>query len=124
MRIMITEHVQEEGKGALKLAFEEAERQKATLVLANDPDADRLAVAERQELQSPWHVFTGNELGALLGHWAWHCWRKQHPTADPAEISKVCMVGSAVSSKFLARIAAKEGFRFVQLHLLQSFWDV
>eukprot|EP00435_Cladocopium_sp_Y103_P046763 s1005_g13.t1 len=27
-----------EGKGALKLAFEEAERQKATLVLANDPE--------------------------------------------------------------------------------------
>ena len=112
---------QEEGKGALKLAFEEAERQKATLVLANDPDADRLAVAER-DLLAPWHVFTGNELGALLGHWAWHCWRKRHPTADLADISKVCMVGSAVSSKFLARIAAKEGFRFVQLHLLQSLF--
>ena len=110
---------QEEGKGALKLAFEEAERQKATLVLANDPDADRLAVAERKDLLAPW----GNELGALLGHWAWHCWRKRHPTADRADISKVCMVGSAVSSKFLARIAAKEGFKFVQLHLLQSFWD-
>jgi len=35
----------EEGAGALRLAFETAEAHDATLVLANDPDADRLAVA-------------------------------------------------------------------------------
>ena len=93
----------------MKLAFEEADRHNAQLILANDPDADRLAVAER--LPGGWHVFTGNELGALLGHWAWRCWRKRHPTA---EASRVRMVGSAVSSKFLARMAAKEGFQFVE----------
>ena len=38
----------EEGAGALELAFATAERHGATLVLANDPDADRLAVAERR----------------------------------------------------------------------------
>eukprot|EP00438_Fugacium_kawagutii_P002869 Skav222163 [mRNA] locus=scaffold3048:58569:66882:- [translate_table: standard] len=101
----------EEGKGALKLAFEEADRVGSNLVLANDPDADRLAVAERSGPKASWHVFTGNELGALLGHWAWCCWRKRHPQGDA---SKVRMVGSAVSSKFLARIASHEGFRFVE----------
>ena len=37
----------EEGAGALELAFATAEAHGASLILANDPDADRLAVAER-----------------------------------------------------------------------------
>ena len=37
----------EEGKGVLDLAFATAEAQGASLVLANDPDADRFAAAER-----------------------------------------------------------------------------
>lgn len=38
----------EEGKGALNLAIQTAEREGATVILANDPDADRLAIAEKQ----------------------------------------------------------------------------
>ncbi len=37
----------EEGKGALKLSIEQAEQVGAKHILANDPDADRLAVAEK-----------------------------------------------------------------------------
>ncbi|CAJ1397393.1 unnamed protein product [Effrenium voratum] len=100
----------EEGKGALALAFDLAAASGCDLVLANDPDADRLAAAERQP-GGAWHVFTGNELGALLGHWAWRLWRQSHPDQSP---DKVCMVASTVSSKFLGRVAATEGFRFVE----------
>jgi phosphomannomutase len=38
----------EEGKSALMLAIQAAERFKCAVILANDPDADRLAVAEKQ----------------------------------------------------------------------------
>ena len=38
----------EEGKEALDLAFETAKANNATLILANDPDADRLAAAEAE----------------------------------------------------------------------------
>ena len=38
----------EEGKGALKLAMETADKANSRLIIANDPDADRLAVAEKQ----------------------------------------------------------------------------
>ena len=105
----------EEGQGALQLAFKEADSANCNLVIANDPDADRLAVAERN--CSEWHVFTGNELGTLLGHWAFRCWRQrkeQELTEVPLDVSKVCIVASAVSSKFLKRLAEKEGFRFVE----------
>lgn len=39
----------EEGKGVLTLSFALAEKDGARIILANDPDADRLAVAEKQE---------------------------------------------------------------------------
>jgi len=37
----------EEGKSALNLAMACADKNKCTVILANDPDADRLAVAEK-----------------------------------------------------------------------------
>jgi phosphomannomutase len=54
-----------EAPGVLDLARATAEREGADLVLANDPDADRLAVM----LPGPdgWQALTGDELGALLG---------------------------------------------------------
>jgi len=38
----------EEGKGALALSMKTAESHDSPLILANDPDADRLAVAEKK----------------------------------------------------------------------------
>ena len=46
-----------------------AERNGSSVILANDPDADRLAIAERRE-DGTWRVFNGNEIGVLLGWWA------------------------------------------------------
>jgi phosphomannomutase len=58
-----------EEKGAMDLSFALARKTKAELVLANDPDADRLAVAV-PEATSPtgYRQLTGNEVGVLLGH--------------------------------------------------------
>lgn len=39
----------EEGKSALDLAVKTAEANGSTLILANDPDADRLAAAEKNK---------------------------------------------------------------------------
>jgi phosphomannomutase len=57
-----------EEPGALDLAFALAEREKADLVLANDPDADRLAVAAR-DATGGLRSFGGNDIGVLLGHY-------------------------------------------------------
>ncbi|HEX3906480.1 MAG TPA: phospho-sugar mutase, partial [Mycobacteriales bacterium] len=54
-----------EEPGALDLAVAEAARVGADVVLANDPDADRLAVAVPGR-DGTWRSFTGNELGILL----------------------------------------------------------
>jgi len=57
-----------EEPGALDLAFALAERERADLVLANDPDADRLAVAAR-DASGALRSFGGNDVGVLLGHY-------------------------------------------------------
>ena len=71
----------EEGAGALRFAMKTANEVGATIILANDPDADRLAVAERirtsdtnKIVASDWKVFSGNEIGILFAHWMWSCY--------------------------------------------------
>uniref|UniRef100_A0A669B3L7 Phosphoglucomutase 2 n=1 Tax=Oreochromis niloticus TaxID=8128 RepID=A0A669B3L7_ORENI len=103
----------EEGEGVLTLSFALAEKEGASVVLANDPDADRLAIAENFNLNcrcGQWRVFSGNELGALLGWWIFRCWREQN--SDAAAVKNLYMLSSTVSSKILRAIALKEGFHF------------
>jgi|KBSSwiStaDraftv2_1062776.scaffolds.fasta_scaffold01887_15 phosphomannomutase len=57
-----------EEPGAMDLSRALAERTRADLVLANDPDADRLAVLTR-EASGELRALTGNEVGVLLGHY-------------------------------------------------------
>lgn len=98
----------EEGKSALNLSFAAAEAAGSSIILANDPDADRLAVAERLP-SGAWKVFTGNELGALLGWWALELFKQKNAKESLADCA---MVSSAVSSKILSSYAKAEGFYF------------
>ena len=53
-----------EEPGALDLAMAEADRVGSRLVIANDPDADRLGAAVRDD--DGWHVLRGDQIGWLL----------------------------------------------------------
>ncbi|XP_063162075.1 glucose 1,6-bisphosphate synthase [Candoia aspera] len=99
----------EEGESVLELSLRLAEKEGAQVVVATDPDADRLAVAERQE-NGHWKVFTGNELAALFGWWMFGCWKETCP--KDADVKDVYMLATTVSSKILRAIALKEGFNF------------
>ncbi|KAK4701303.1 phosphoglucomutase, partial [Phenoliferia sp. Uapishka_3] len=94
-----------EEKGALDLAMAHADRKGSTIVLANDPDADRFCAAE--ETNGKWNVFTGDQLGALLGWWVFTQYR-----ASGKPLDKLAMCASTVSSKMLKTMAEKEGFVF------------
>nr|BFF13302.1 hypothetical protein GCM10025699_46050 [Microbacterium flavescens] len=54
-----------EEPGAMDLSFATADRVEADLIIANDPDADRLAVAI--PVDGGWRRLSGNEVGSLLG---------------------------------------------------------
>jgi phosphoglucomutase len=95
-----------EEKGALDLAIETADQSSIRLILASDPDADRLAVAEK--VRDKWHIFTGNQLGVLIGSYLF----ERYPSSKPRE--KLAMLASTVSSRMLAALAKKEGFKFTE----------
>ncbi|KPA82483.1 phosphomannomutase-like protein [Leptomonas pyrrhocoris] len=97
----------EEGKTSLALSFVTADRNDASIVLANDPDADRLAVAERLPDGQGWKCFTGNELGTLLGWWAIECARRRG-----APLKKCLMLSTVVSSCVLRTMAVHEGVQY------------
>jgi phosphomannomutase len=58
-----------EEKGALDMATALADERAADLILANDPDTDRLAVSVREPASRRFRQLTGNEVGLLLADW-------------------------------------------------------
>jgi len=98
----------EEGKNSLDLAIKTAEANRSPFIIANDPDADRLAIAERQK-DGSWKVFTGNEIGMLLGWWAMHNHKNQNSHLYNGD--SVYMTYSTVSSHILRSMGAVEGFK-------------
>ncbi|MFF8288169.1 phospho-sugar mutase [Streptomyces sp. NPDC016309] len=87
-----------EEPGAMDLAFARAREVRPDIVIANDPDADRCAVAVPHE--GDWRMLRGDEVGALL---AAHLVRKG-VTGTFAE--------SIVSSSLLGRIAGAAGLPY------------
>ncbi|MBT2248577.1 phospho-sugar mutase [Arthrobacter sp. BHU FT2] len=98
-----------EEPGALDLALETADRLDADIVLANDPDADRAAVAAKDPDTGTWRMLRGDEVGALLGA---HVAARHAATAAGSGDAGTAGVfaNSIVSSRLLARIAAAAGF--------------
>jgi phosphomannomutase len=99
-----------EEPGVLDLAAATAEREGADLVLANDPDADRLAVM----LPGPdgWRMLTGDELGALLGDAVLTRLARRGTAADPGGRPPV-VATTVVSGSLLRRLAQAAGVRCV-----------
>ena len=98
-----------EDKNALTLACSLAEKEGCGLVVGNDPDADRLAIAEYQPSSQAWYLFKGNDIGVLLGHWAMHCFRAQH---GAEKVAQAAVIASVVSSRMLKAMAVAEGFQY------------
>jgi phosphomannomutase len=99
-----------EEPGVLELARDTAEQAGADLVLATDPDADRLAVMV--PAAGGWQALTGDELGALLGDAVLTRLAHGEPVSDPG--GRPPVVGTTVvSGSLLRRLAEAAGVRCV-----------
>lgn len=94
-----------EEPGAMDLSFEAAREAGADLVIANDPDADRLAIAIPDASEaSGWRRLTGNEVGLLLG------WQVAEQVAAAGRGGTLAC--SIVSSPGLKAVARAHGLDF------------
>lgn len=89
-----------EEPGAIDLALGLAQKEGADLVIANDPDADRCAVAAR--FPDGWRMLSGDEVGGLLA---------AHLVGREPEVTGV-LACSIVSSSLLGRIAEQHGLGY------------
>jgi phosphomannomutase len=96
-----------EEPGALDLALAQARRSGADLVLANDPDGDRLAVAVPGP-DGVWQTLTGDQVGALLG-----AYLLDVTAPGPGDGDRL-VVTTIVSSTLLSRIAAAAGAQYAE----------
>ncbi|CAM5454403.1 phospho-sugar mutase [Streptomyces canus] len=87
-----------EEPGAMDLAFAKARETNPDLIIANDPDADRCAVAVKRD--DTWRMLRGDEVGALLA---------AHLVTRGA---RGTFAESIVSSSLLGRIAEKAGLPY------------
>src|SRR5579875_140188 len=103
-----------EEPGALDLAFAQARATGADLVLASDPDGDRLAVAVpapaagEGDQAGGWRRFTGDQVGALLGAYL------LDQTAGQPDPGTRLVATTIVSSTLLSKIAAAAGARHAE----------
>ncbi len=88
-----------EEPGAIDLALALAAEQDADLVIANDPDADRCAVAV-PTAEGGWRMLRGDEVGALLG------------AAIAERTQSGVFATTIVSSSLLGKIAAAHGLEY------------
>ena len=92
-----------EEAGVIDLAIEYAKKHNADLVIANDPDADRCAVAVNDP-ESGWRMLRGDEVGVILGKYL----------IENNKVAGKAFANSLVSSSLLAKIAEKNGVKFYE----------
>jgi phosphomannomutase len=101
-----------EEKGAIDLALEKGRVFDADIVIANDPDADRCAVAIKDHHlvaagSDPWRMLRGDEVGVILGAYI----AENLPRESTAQ---AIFANSIVSSSALAKLAERHGIRFTE----------
>jgi phosphoglucomutase len=92
-----------EEKAALALAVEQAKSINADLVLATDPDADRVGIAVKDN-KGEWILLNGNQTGSLLIYYMLDAWKRANKLDGKQFICK-----TIVTSYLMDKIAAKFG---------------
>jgi len=88
-----------EEKSAMQLALDQAKAQNADIVLATDPDADRVGVGVKND-KGEWVLLNGNQTAALLTHYMLSA-RQKAGKAQPNDF----IVYTIVTSEILGDIA-------------------
>ena len=95
---------------AFRLALELAEKEDADIVLATDPDADRLGIYAKDTATGEYIGFTGNMSGMLIGEYI-----LRERTAMHTMPEKPAFVTTIVTTNLARKIAEKYGLHYVEV---------
>jgi phosphoglucomutase len=101
-----------ENAEALKLAIELAQKNKADLVIATDPDCDRMGVAVRS-VTGKMKLLTGNQIASLIAYYRTKTFFAQG-VLDAQNASRGVIIKTFVTTDLLKAIAEKFGVRCVE----------
>ena len=101
-----------ENAEALAMAIALAEKSGADLVMATDPDCDRMGIAARNAA-GKMELFTGNQIGSLLAWYRVHKLREQGVLTE-ANAARGVIIKTFVTSDLQRAIAEKNGLRCVE----------
>jgi phosphoglucomutase len=85
-----------EEREALELAIKQAGENNCTLVLATDPDSDRLGIAELYN--GSFRLFNGNETLAILVYYHLVKWKEKNQLSDAHYIAKTIVTTDLINS--------------------------
>jgi phosphoglucomutase len=97
---------------ALALGIEQAKTDKADLVAATDPDADRMGVALRN-VDGEYELITGNQIGSLLAAYRIERMRAKG-WIRAGEEKKCCLIKTFVTTDLQKEMAAVAGMKCVE----------
>ena len=104
-----------EEPAAFKMAMELGEKVGADVLLATDPDADRLGVAVRSE--DGYELLTGNQLGALLLHYILEIKEAQGTLPEHGVMVKTIVtseMGTAIANHYgVETVNTLTGFKYI-----------
>ncbi|MCK0470328.1 phospho-sugar mutase [Halalkalibacter sp. APA_J-10(15)] len=105
-----------EEHAAFKLAMELGEKEQADVLLATDPDGDRVGVAVKNS-EDQYVVLTGNQTGALMLDYLLTQKEHQHILPENGAVLKTIVtseIGRAIADRFnLTTIDTLTGFKFI-----------
>ncbi len=94
-----------EEASALKMAIEVADREGADIVLATDPDADRVGIAVRDN-EGKMVLFNGNQTGSMLTYYILRRWKELGKLDSTKYVVK-----TIVTTELIAQIAKSFGVK-------------
>jgi phosphoglucomutase len=105
-----------EEKEALTLALKKAKETDADLVLATDPDADRVGIAVKN-LDGEFELLNGNQTGSLLVNYMLSAWEKENKFTGKEYIVKTIVTSDLIDkiaeSKKITCYNTLTGFKFI-----------
>ncbi|MBC8111763.1 MAG: phospho-sugar mutase, partial [Verrucomicrobia bacterium] len=98
-----------EEKEAMSLALKKAAELDADLVMATDPDADRVGVGVKNH-HGEWQLLNGNQTGSLLIYYLLQAWKQAGKISDKEFVAK-----TIVTTDLIDKMAADYGVECVNV---------